>query len=153
MSAYKNLNFSMVKYLKGVAVQAGTRLGIAPPLYENLDAHAQMESLPRKDIIGMLGFAMQHSGKLLTVHLGVYVSTFDDPQLVRHVELMDSLTDAFKPENSIPVFEVSTPLVLAPASWMVVMPDGSIDPMGRENTRSIQIMTLRLSTGETIMRG
>lgn len=150
MSAFKDHNFSLVRFVRGLGARAGTQLGIVNPSFANLDAHAEISELPEGDIIGMMGFALHYSGKLITVHLGVFVSTFNDADLIRHIEIMDIVSDALAPEKQVPVFNVDTPLVTKPHSWLQVAGDGTIDPTGRASTRSIQVLTIRMLSGLTV---
>lgn len=150
MSAFKNHNFSLIRFIKQLGLSSSAALGYAQPVFVNLDAHAQLNELPKVDLLGMMGYAMHYNGKLLTVHVGVFVSTYNDPDLIRHIELMDAVSDALAPEKQVPVFNVDDPSNLVPASWLQVAGDGTIDPTGREGTRSLQVLTVRMLGGQTV---
>ena len=149
MSAFKNHKFSLVRAVRALGPAMALKTGAAAPGFADLDAHAQLSDLPETDLIGVLGYACHYSGKLITVHISGFVSSVNDPGLVRHTEMMDVMIGALRPETRVQVYDAEA-AVLTPVSWLFVQGDGMVDPVGRENTRSIQVLTIRLISGQTL---
>lgn len=145
MAHYKDHFLSMVKFCKDFATSAGGTLSITPPVFVNFDAHASFTTIPTVDIIGPVGFSW-HEDQMITVHTGIAISTYNDPDNLRHIALMDLLIEQLRPTMKVPIYTMVGGVPTA-TSWMVVKADVAVEPTARDVTRSVQVITVQMLSG------
>jgi hypothetical protein len=143
LEPYKDPWLSLVRYVKGISATAvAQNLVLAAPAFVNLDAHAQFNTLPESDFLAIAGFSLHISGKLMSIFCQIGVSTYNDVDNLRHIDLMNLVMMSFLPEQVIPIYSAGN--VTTPVLKMVV-PDGPmVDPTSKDNVRSLQMLTIRL---------
>lgn len=146
LAHYRDHFLSLVKFCKDFASEAATTLSITAPAFVNLDAHANFSLIPSTDFIGPVGFGWHEAGGCITISTGIAVSTFDDPDNLRHIDIMDLLVKRLRPTMKIPVYTLvdGTPTEI---TWMVVETGVSVDPTGKDTTRSLQTITVQMLSG------
>lgn len=141
MAAYKERKFSLVKFCRDSAAEIATDLGVTAPVFVDLDAHANMSTMPSSDFIGIVGFSMHVSGNMLTVFAGIVVSAFNDVDLVRHTEMADIMLNKLQPTKQVPVYLAGDTIK---ASGFMVITDGVIlEPISKTDTRSLQVINVQ----------
>lgn len=129
---YQNIKFSTVRYVKG----------IAPTLpFVDLDAHAELDKLPKEDFIGMMGFGLSFDDKQVTSIVQVVACMWNDPQLVRLTKLVNTITNALRPETKVPVWTGNSF-----SAWMVALNDLSVEPTEGTDQRVLQVCSARFLT-------
>ena len=143
---------SMVRFVSAVAQQAQVNGLVATvPSVINLDAHADINELPAADFFSLSGYAMHIHNKLPTVVIGVGISTYNDPNNIRHMKLMDLMLSSLLPETRVPIYTNGN--VNASAGVMVVADGLVVDPIDRDPQRVFQVMTVRLLPASALPSG
>ena len=145
MGTYQNHKLSLVRFCKGLAGQLGWAKA---PVFVDLDAHAEMDTLPKTDFIGLSSFAIQFDEKMVSVFANIVCGVWEDPDLMRLTEMMDLVTEKLVPTSQIPVFSPEGG-PNTPVSWMVVANDTSIPPTDNTSQRAIQMVTIRCQSGSS----
>ena len=145
---YKAHFLSLVKFCKDTSTLAAETLGIIPPVFVNLDAHANMaaDTIPRVDILGMMNLQVDGTNETNTVHISFCVSTWNDADLLRHVDIIDVLTSQLTPGGTIPMWGTDGSVV-SQGNWMSVTKDIMVSPVLHVDLRPIQLVQVRLQSG------
>lgn len=132
---YQNCKFSLVRFIKDQG------LAMSPPIstFVDFDAHAQLDTMPKGDFLGMSGFSMQFDEKHITVFCSVAVVVWDDKDLVRLTQMVNKIVAALKPGNRVPLWDGNDF-----SDWLVVGNDLAVEPTDRSDQRAIQMVTPRL---------
>ena len=146
---YKDHFLSLVAYAKSVSAKMATTYKIPAPVYINLDAHAQLDSLPDATAICTQGYALHLDGKFIEVFVMFGISTYQDQNLVLHAELMDVLLDSLLPETNIPVLHQGTTGIIKATTHLTVVNPLIVEPTSRTDTRSLQLVMVKLLSGKT----
>lgn len=150
MALYSNLFFSLVGFVKDVSNDIATQINITAPTFVNLDAHAQIDSLPQEHAICIQGYALHINDKMITVFVAIGISTFQDENLVLHTKMMDILTQRLLPESSIPIYSETS--LVVPISHMIVASPVTIDPTAHTDIRSLQMIMVKAESLLTVTR-
>lgn len=145
---YKLHFHSLVKWLKDRSQEIAADLDIPLPHYVNLDAHGQEEELPKADVVGSQQYALVLGAHETQVFIAFTVSTWNDKDLVRLVEIADRLAERLKPGSKIPLW-THDGVQLHESSWMVVTDDVDVEPVARGTKRTFVSLSLRLLSGRS----
>lgn len=129
---YKNIISSLLKFITDF--QAAN---LPASTFFNWDAHAQADLMPEGDLIGPAGCGMAHEERGIHVVFSFGVSTSNDINLFRMVDVMSQLYGALKPQTTLPVYDTDTQEVV---SWMVVRTPVSLMPATKAQIRSVQFI-------------
>lgn len=133
---YDNVVQSIVKWIQIYRADA------APAsVYVNWDAHAQLDELPKDDMLigpAGCGLADEPDGTQEVV-FSIGVSTINDPNLFDLTRQMSKLRGRLRPGAKIPVYDHDTAEV---ASWMVIKTPIAVTPVTKAEIRSIQFINL-----------
>lgn len=132
---FQNCKFSLIRFVKDRGA------ALSPPIttFVDLDAHAELDDLPKKDFVGLSGFSMQFDDKHITVFCSIVVCVWDDKDLVRLTRTVNSFVAALKPGKQVPLWDGN-----GFSDWLVVGNDLAIEPTDRSDQRAIQMITPRL---------
>ena len=110
--------------------------------YVNFDAHAQLNELPQKDIIGMAGVGFSEDDpSRYEIMCGISVSTWGDPNLARLTKMISKLRGRLIPGTALTVYDHDT---AAPDAHMVTITPLAIMPVGQAETRTVQSIEIHL---------
>lgn len=149
MDIYKDPWLSLVKFTKGIA-QAAFTTGVCAqlPVFVNLDAHAEFNTLPEQDFVCLSGYALHINEKIGTIFVSIGASTYGDPENVRLIEMMGLLVSALIPGTPIPIYAGGN--ALTPAGNMVVANSPIVEPTEKGNLRGIQLVSVRILPGHAL---
>jgi hypothetical protein len=145
MNFYKIHYLSLMKFLNLMAVEIGSATGVTPAVL-NFDAHSNITELPKQDMIGLVGFGLVKTDKLVTVHTGFGISTYDDPNILRHIDIVDLLSKQVDIGSSIPLYTAAG-TVVSKESWMVSSATLLVEPCDNAKLRTFQVMTIQFQSG------
>jgi len=148
MKFYSDHFFSIVRFVTAAATEIGSELSITPPIFVNLDAHADLTKLDKVDFLGVLGFGVVIADKMLDAHCQFAVSTYDDPNMVRHIQIMDIMADLLSPTKQIPLFTAASGAAVE-NSWLVIQSDVVIEPTAKDQFRTLQVINVRFQSGRS----
>jgi hypothetical protein len=78
--------------------------GISPELeYFAWDSSDDTAELPAKDLIGLAGWTFSENRGLWEIHCGITLSTLNDENLFREIELIDVIHDMWGEECPVPL--------------------------------------------------
>lgn len=150
MNVYKDPFLSLVKFAKGLAQQAlSTGVCTVLPAFVNYDAHAEFNTLPQQDFLCISGYAMHIDEKIATIFVSIGAGTYNDPENVRLIEMMSMIVDRLVPGNVIPLYDSANPTL--PFTNMVIANSPIVEPTEKGNLRGIQLMSVRLLPGRTLV--
>lgn len=135
---------SSVRIVTDLIAEVGPS-GISPGLeFINMDAHAEIAEWPDKDLIGISMFSMRLDEHLIRLDFAIGVSTYEDPQLLRHIQIMDRVVEKLKPATTHPVFHADTAEKLG---WMQTFNGTEVLRMERTESRPLQFTLASFGTG------
>lgn len=146
MNFYKIHYLSLIRFLNTQAEVISTVTGKSAPVVMNFDAHTNITELPMQDMIGTIGFGLTKSNKIITVHTGIAVSTYDDPDILRHMDMMDVLSKALDADSRIPLFTAQSGVAVE-TNWMVTKTGLIVEPCDQSKLRTLQVMTVQFQSG------
>ena len=146
MDLYKDPLLSTIKFVQTICVDAVTELGIELPSFVNLDAHANIDEIPEGDFLCITGWSRRMDDKMPTFHVAIGVSTYNDPDVLRHIDLMTMVAKRTEPEKRVPLYDTSSPDPTEPVGYLTVGASPFIDPTERGQVRSLQLCTIQLHT-------
>jgi hypothetical protein len=71
--------------------------------YFSWDAADDIAELPTTDLIGLAGWTFSENRGLWEIHCGITLSTINDENLLREIELVDKIHDMWGEENPVPL--------------------------------------------------
>ncbi|AKU43544.1 hypothetical protein CPT_Seuss18 [Caulobacter phage Seuss] len=109
------------------------------------DDHANIEELPEKDVIGLMGVGMATDVKdQHEVVFGIGLSTYADKGKVRLSRLISKMRGALDPEGTIQIYEESLDgLTAVKKSWMVLAHPVAVTPTSKTEVRVVQAVEAR----------
>jgi hypothetical protein len=146
LDLYKDPWLSVVRFTQQLAATAGQTLNIPTPAFINLDAHQHIDEIPSGDFLCLSGWSRYMDGKMPTFHVSIGVSTYEDPDMLRHIDLMTLVAKATEPEKRVPLFDSSSANPTAPVGMLTIGGQPIIDPTEKGNVRTLQLCTIRLET-------
>lgn len=134
---YSNARFSLISFIKQLGLQ------MTPPvaLFVDLDAHAEIDKLPKQDFVCLSAYSMQMDGKEMMIFAGIGVGVWNDPDMIRLATHMNVVVNALLPEKTVPLWtgtDFSRKLIAAD--------DLGVPPSNRSDQRLIQQAFVRLMT-------
>lgn len=141
---YRNLHTSLMRFCVDMAQQWTENT----PTFLNFDASGDEHQLPKADVIGILGLSLDLDDHLFTGTVQLGYSTWDDTNLFRLVERVDTLLELLKPSNKLPIYD-STNSGDTLKGWVVVENGTRVLPVVRGVTRPIQFIAVRFASTST----
>lgn len=78
--------------------------GLSPELeYYAWDSRGDEGEIDAKDLIGLAGWTFRENGGLWEIHVGITVSTVNDENLMREVQILDHLHDKWGEDCVVPL--------------------------------------------------
>jgi hypothetical protein len=142
MGIYRQHKLSIIRHAKQLAAQ------LPSTSFIDLDAHANIDELPKSDFVGIDGFSMQENDEGIAVFVSYAGCTWADTDLMRLTTMMDTLVEALRPGRQVQLWMENPGPGVAP-SWMKVAGEVLVQPTERSDQRAIQLVTLRLLSGQT----
>lgn len=127
---------SLLRFCDGLCTNAPHALE-----YYAWDSRNEEAELPRRDLVGISGWTYQDDEALLTVSFGLTVSTIEDINLMREIELLDYLHEIAGKGSTIPVLDMVSGLAineLAVSSFNIL-------PTGQSLLRNYRTAALELA--------
>ena len=135
MSHYNDIWASIVKFCQTFATAN------APLTVVNLDAHADLTSLPTSDIIGPKNYMLDYNEGTQVASVMLVVSTLDDENLFRLDGLMGKLYQQLTPGKTIPFINADTGATMG---VLKIMDGTSVSPVARTNSRPVKFVGIDL---------
>lgn len=101
MKLVKSLHSSMLRFISDFAVEHDLAI-------VNMDAHADESTLPSKDFIAMSGLSWDVDDELLSVNIMFGISTLEDSNLFRLIDLFGDLFEKVLPTSRINAYSADT---------------------------------------------
>lgn len=79
-----------------------------PVLYHAWDSRNEESELPRADLLGLSGWSYRDDGDLLYVSCGLSLSTIEDANLMREIEILDYIHEHAGRGNTVPIRDPNT---------------------------------------------
>lgn len=145
MGLFRTHKLSLIRHIKALGN------GFSPPVptFVDLDAHANMDTLPKTDFVGLAAFSMAVGDREVEVFASYVCSTWGDADIMRLTDMVDVVTDALLPEKQVPLW-LANPGPGVEPSWMVVSGTETIEPTERTDQRAMQAVTVRLLSSRTV---
>lgn len=137
----RNIFGSLVKFCQDqiTAIKAD---GLSSDMtFINLDAHSNLHELEFIDYLGITGFSTIVDDKIHTVDVAFAVMLAEDKHLLRHMEIVGRLYEALQPEKKLVYYDAETAAAL---SWMVISNGTNLLPVGRSETRALQMISVTM---------
>lgn len=116
----------------------------------NFDAHADETTVPKTDIIGISSLSIRTDEHLVEVKGMLGLSTLDDTNLFRLMELMDVLYDRLLPTRRIQLYDAATGV----ANGVLILDNGTtVLPVGGSDARPLQYVMVSMSSTRTLKLG
>ena len=145
---YENIFASLVKFTQDFIAENAS---ISPDVdFVNWDAHASLNMLPNKDLIGFGNLGVNTDDAFHHIEVSFGVSTVDDLNLFRHVKLISKLHSKLLPEKQIPLIAADDGRDLG---VMIVVDNTDVLPVAKTETRPIQFIMVSLESTVTSDRG
>lgn len=98
-SVYKSLVRHVVDTVDTIKLE-----GISPDLtYYAFDSRGEQAELETVDLIGLAGWSFNENRGLWVIRAGINISTINDENLMREIEIIDALHDVFGEDCVIPL--------------------------------------------------
>jgi len=114
----------------------------------DFDAHATINELPNKDLIGIGEFSIENNSEMYTVTCYIAVCTkADDKNLARLTPVIDGLFDLLRPGHKAMDVVRQSGNTVQTLGQLVLMESVSVLPVARTETRPIQMLAIQLGSG------
>lgn len=115
-----------------------------PPIaFEDLDTHADDNTVPKTDLIGTSGFSLSTNAPFVDVEVMIGVSTMNDTNLLRLRELVARLFQRLQPLQTIDVLDYKTGEKMGN---MIVQDGVRVLPVGGSQSRPLQYLMVAFKT-------
>lgn len=146
MLAYENLYSSIIKVTQDIITSIRNE-GISDTLqFFNWDASVEEKTIPKTDLLGIRHFNIWSESGILHMGAGFGVSTYEDANLFRHVQILARVFDAFQSSKSYPLVEA---IAGTKIGFMKVMAGTRVPPIFQTDVRQIQFVIAEFGTSET----
>lgn len=143
MGLYRQHKLSLIRHVRGLMANF-TPL----PVFVDMDAHAELDTLPKQDFMGLANYSLAIDEQMVTVSVSYVCATWGDVDLMRLMDMMDTLTEALRPTRTIDLWMQNPGLGVQP-SFMVVANDVLVEPTDKTDQRALQFVTVRLLSGQS----
>lgn len=100
---------SAIRFVTDVIRYLNTnRTGTMEVLYQDWDAHADLQEMPNADLIGMNGFAITDQDRTHEIVFGVTICTYNDPNVFRLTEFSNEFYKRMRTHKQFPLFDPET---------------------------------------------
>lgn len=149
LAAYRNYMASLLRFCERFARD---RNNFGHNLVAmNFDAHHDVDKLPLNDLVGLSNFSLQADEGAFLVECMVGITTYNDENGFRLMELVDAMFQQLLPTQRIPVVDA---LSGAPLSHMVILGGTTAMPVTGNDTRpAVFIQISALSDAPPSLRG
>lgn len=146
MLAFENLYSSIIKVTQDIITSIKAE-GVSNTLqFINWDATVDEKTIPQTDLIGIRHFNVWPENGILQMGVGFGVSTYEDANLFRHVQIIARVFDAMKPGKTYQLVEALTGNEV---SFMHVKAGTRVPAILQTDVRQIQFVIAEFGTGET----
>lgn len=142
MSLYRDRFLSLVKFCKATSAECASALSIQAPEFVNFDAHANLDTLPQRDILGITGYSIHMDDKFPTIFVGFALSTYQDKDMLRHMAIMDILFSRLEVNSTISTYRTEHPTQVD--GYMIVANGPLLEPVELMDIRTLQVLNVRL---------
>lgn len=113
------------------------------PSFVNWDAHAEINTLPAGDVVGIGNLGVSTVDKEFHIEIGFGISTLpaDDTNLFRMIGYVKRLFALLQPEMQIPLVHEDTGEQLG---VMIIVGDSDVLPTAKTQTRPVQFIMISL---------
>lgn len=118
---------------------------VGPVAYHNWEERGEEKDLPEISLLGVEGFSFDENKGFWVVRYGLALSSYNDVNLSREIELVGMIHDRFKESSQIELIDLAT----LTTDNILHVSDFKVMPMGQSelrNYRSIGIELLRAGT-------
>lgn len=144
MGLYRQHRLSIIRHIKALGQQLVPVVGT----FVDLDAHAELDTLPKADFLGIAGYSMSFAERNVVVFASYVVATWNDPDLMRLTSMADLVTDALLPQKKVELFMQNPGAGYTP-TWMIVGDEMLVEPVDKTDQRAMQFMTARFLSSQT----
>ena len=102
-SIYKSLTRHLMDTIEDVK-----SAGIATPAYYAWDSHGDDTEIDAVDLMGLAGWTFEENGGLWKIHVGITVSTINDQNLFREIDIIDAIHDRWGEGAIVPMLDPDT---------------------------------------------
>ncbi len=148
MSKYNltSLYKSLILQVQKVIVDAHAADLTTDMIYYAWDSRGETGELPNKDLIGLSNWTFRENGGLWEIRAALTLSTYDDENLFRQMEILDVIHNYFGEEVQVPMVDKDT----GEQYTNLVVSDFDMLPTGQSERRNylpIGIELLRTASG------
>lgn len=144
---YKDTITSVMRFLLEKMEDIRTE-GISENIeFKNLDGHAEDQVLENIDYILFRNFCGNIGAHLCDYTFEVGISTFEDENLFRHIEIINRLVNLLAPLKQITVYS-HRDYWLKKGTLTCTEPS-TVQPFGKYNTRAVQFLLVSVESTET----
>lgn len=136
MAEYNNLYASLVKFSQDFIQTLTT-----PATFVDFDNHADIDTLPNTDIVGIRAMMVDTAEKVMNVNVMFGVSTEDDKNLFRHRDIVDKLFTALQPTKRISYIDAVNGVALG---YLIIQGGTTVVPITRALIRPFQQISVSL---------
>ena len=139
MGLYRQHKLSLIRFIRGL----GNGFSPPVPVFVDLDAHANVDTLPKQDFVGMSSYSMTLGNQEAAIFTSFACATWMDDDLMRLTGMVDALVEKLKPGMTVPLW-MDNPAPGIEPKWMVVADNTMVEPTDKTDLRSMQLVTVRL---------
>jgi hypothetical protein len=131
---------SLVRHIQDTIENIQTS-GVSPDLtYHAFDSRGEDAELVSNDLIGLAGWAFEENGGLWEIRAGITISTINDENLFREIEIVDAIHDMFGEDCTIPMRDPRT----GEEYTQLVVTEFEMMPAGQSEKRNYRPIGLSL---------
>lgn len=142
--ALENHHSSLLRFCNAFAIEMKNQ-------HQNLtvvdyEAHADVETLPKSDLIGVANFAIQQDEQMYHIEAMIGITTYDDHNLFRLKQLTSRLFDYLAPTNMIELVDADT---AEPIGQMTIKNGTRAMPVAGSAQRPMRFIIFRCISSQT----
>lgn len=147
MAIVQDLYSTILKITNEMRTEMQATPGLSDSIgFFNFDAHVDETEFPDGDFIGIQAFTVDGEGEpTFEVGVAFVVSTRNDKNLFRHIQMVDHIFNRLKIGNEWRVVSATDG---SDVSFLYTMPGRSVLPMRPTETRQVQQVMVSFSTAE-----
>jgi hypothetical protein len=144
-NVYNNARQSLFKYCQELALSLNASEGYNLTVI-NFDAHADLNSLPAQDIIGVADFSLTSDDGLLILSASIRVGTEGDADIARLENIINVIFDQLQPANSLDLVDFDSS---AKIGNLKIMNGTTVYPVMKTKTRPLKSVGISLASDLT----
>jgi len=120
--------------------------GISEDLeYYAWDSRGEVQEMPATDLLGVAGWTFKENGGLWEVRVGLTLSTINDENLLREIQMLDVIHNFWGEQVQVPMLDKIT----GEEFTVMVVVDFDVMPAGNSEKRNYRPIGLELLRTET----